>query len=389
MPKNAHVHSNHAATPAPDGQHNAELFSKFRRLGIVSWSAIGMILLAILVAGGIIALSGILVPLIIAVILGTVLEPVVTWLVRHRMPRALAAILVLTAAVVAATAMTIAVVYGFIQQFPEISRRLQLGWSQLTTWLHSLDIDPAWVAQLRSIVDGTTSRLGQGAFGAVAGTVYATVMLSIGAFFAIYFLFFVLRDGRLFPRWLARVTAQDEALVTEIDAQVRQSIRGYFSGTAITALITGPIFVLPLLLLGIPLVIPMIVLYFFLSFIPYFGAWITGAFAILVAFGFGGPTAALIVGLALLVSNGPVQNAVLSWALGSSLNIHPVMVLLSTIAGGVVAGALGMVLGPPVVSAIQKAFATVRSFREGDGADIEAGAGSSDGTLVEDPAQRA
>jgi predicted PurR-regulated permease PerM len=122
--------------------------------------------------------------------------------------------------------------------------------------------------------------------------------------------------------------------------------------------------VIPLIVLGIPLVIPTVILYFFLSFIPFVGAWLTGAFAVLIAFGFGGPSAALIVALSLLVSNGPIQNVVLSWALGSSLKLHPVMVLLSTIGGGAIAGVLGMVLGPPVVSAIQKAVATVRSYRE-------------------------
>lgn len=390
MRQNAHTPSAPANAPAQINQQNAEAFIKFRRIGVMSWSAIGVILLTVLVAGGISALSGILVPLVIAVVLGAVLEPVVTWLVRHHMPRALAAILVLTVTIVAATAMTVGLVYGFIQQFPEISQRLQLGWVQLIDWLRTLDIDPIWLEQLRAVIDGTAARLGQGAFGAVAGTLYATIMMLVGAFFAIYFLFFVLRDGSLFPGWLARLTLQNKALVTEIDAQVRQSIRGYFSGTAITALITAPIFVLPLLLLGIPLVIPMVVLYFFLSFVPYVGAWITGAFSILVAFGFGGPFAALMVTLGLLISNGPIQNAVLSWALGSSLNIHPVMVLISTIAGGVVAGALGMVLGPPVVSAIQKAFATVRKFREGGGADVGAdadgGAGAGAGSLTAEPA---
>lgn len=364
MPKAAHNSPRPAVTTAVDlGQHPTD-FNRFRRHGITAWSAIGVILLAVLIAGGISALSGIIVPLVIAVILGTVLEPVVAWLVRHRMPRLLAAILVLFAAVTVAVAVAVAVLYGFMQQLPEISRQVLSGWGQALDWLHSLNIDPSWIEQLRAAADDTLSKLGQGAFGAVTGAVYGTVMLSVGSFFALYFLFFVLRDGRLFPGWLARVTTQDKALVTEIDAQVRQSIRGYFSGTAVTALITGPIFVLPLILLGIPLVIPMIVLYFFLSFVPYIGAWVTGAFAVLIAFGFGGASAALIVGLALLVSNGPLQNAVLSWALGSSLKIHPVMVLLSTIIGGVVAGILGMVLGPPVMSALQKALATVRAYRE-------------------------
>lgn len=349
-------------------------YARLRRAGLVSWSAIGVIVLAVLIAGGVSALSGILVPLVIAVILGTVLEPIVTWLVKHRMPRALAATLVLLVAIAVATGVIVIAVVGFVQQIPDISRQLIHGWTIALNWLHSLDVDPSWLEQLRTAGDDLLSQLGHGAFGMAAGAVYSTVMLSVGVFFALYFLFFVLRDGHIFPHWLARVISQDDALITEIDEQVRFSVRGYFKGTALTAVITGPIFVLPLLLLGIPLVIPMIVLYFFLSFVPYIGAWVTGAFAVLIAFGFGGAPAALIVGLALLVSNGPAQNAVLSWALGSSLNIHPVMVLLSTIVGGVVAGILGMVLGPPVMAALQRGLATVRKYREerGESAVVEA-----------------
>ena len=59
-------------------------FGRLRQLGVASWSAVGVILLVVVVAGGISALSGILTPLVIAVILGTVFEPVVTWLVKLR-----------------------------------------------------------------------------------------------------------------------------------------------------------------------------------------------------------------------------------------------------------------------------------------------------------------
>lgn len=356
-----------SATAAGEPSLAAEQTSsslKLRNLGATAWSAVGIIVLALLIAGGVSALSGIVVPLVIAVILGTVLEPSVSWLERHRMPRTLAATLVLFLALALTLAIGIVVVNGFVHQLPDISRQMLRGWTQAMEWLRSLNLDPSWLEQLRAAGDDLFSSLGHGAFGAIYGAVYGAVMLGVGTFFAIYFLFFVLRDGSLFPGWLARLTNQDEALVSEIDEQARQSIRGYFSGTAITALITGPIFVLPLIIMGIPLVIPMIVLYFLLSFVPYVGAWLTGAFAVLIAFGYGGAPAALVVGLALLVSNGPIQNVVLSWALGSSLKLHPVMVLLATIVGGVVAGALGMVLGPPVASALQKSLATVKKYRE-------------------------
>ena len=116
----------------------------------------------------------------------------------------------------------------------------------------------------------------------------------------------------------------------------------------------------PLLLLRVPLAGAIFILYFVLSFIPYLGAWITGAFAVLIAFGSGGGTAAAIVGITFLFSNGAIQSAVSSWALGSALRIHPLVVLLSTLIGGTVAGVLGMILAPPLVAAITKSLAVVR-----------------------------
>ena len=114
----------------------------------------------------------------------------------------------------------------------------------------------------------------------------------------------------------------------------------------------------------IPLAVPIFILYFFLSFIPFIGAWLTGAFAVLIAFSTGGASAALIVSLSLLVSNGTIQSAVSSWALGSSLKIHPVAVLLATLVGGIIAGILGMILGAPLVAAAKRSVEALREIRE-------------------------
>ena len=186
-------------------------------------------------------------------------------------------------------------------------------------------------------------------------------------FFSAFFLFFVLRDGAEFPEWFARTTTFPVDEVSAVVDQCRGSLRGYFRGTAITALVTAPIFVIPMLILGVPLVIPVFVLYFFLSFIPFLGAWITGVFAVLIAFGSGGSTAAIIIGVTFMISNGTIQSAVSSWALGSSLKIHPVVVLLSTMVGGAVGGLLGMVLGAPVTAAVAKSIVAIRQSRAARG----------------------
>lgn len=96
---------------------------------------------------------------------------------------------------------------------------------------------------------------------------------------------------------------------------------------------------------------------------PYVGAWITGLFAILIAFGSGGPIVALVVAVSLFVSNGAIQSAISSWALGASLRMHPVLVLISTIAGGTAAGILGMVLASPLLAATIKSSSAIQQHR--------------------------
>jgi predicted PurR-regulated permease PerM len=334
------------------------------RLGARAWALLGVIILACVVAVLLGGISGIVIPLIIAVILGTVFEPLVELLVRLRLPRALASAIGLMTALVAASAIVFIVTQGLLIQLPEITRQALAGWNYLLEWARSLDLDAAMLDRWREQLTEFAPQASLGLLGFVTTTVYGLVSFAIGTFFALFFFYFVLRDSHRFPAWFARATGIDQTLIEQVDGDVRLALRGYFRGVAVTAVITAPIFVIPLLLLRVPLVIPIVILYFVLSFVPYLGAWITGAFAILIAFGSGGPVTALIVAICLLVSNGTIQSAVSSWALGSSLRLHPVLVLLATLVGGSVAGVLGMILGAPLVAAAQKSISRIRAASE-------------------------
>lgn len=350
---------------AGDGQ--SAWSSVLRRWGTVSWSLVGVVVLAVLAAAALSAVSGVLVPLVIAVILGIVLEPMSLALQRLGVPAVLATAATLLVAAAAAVGIVAIVVSGFVGQWPEIYRQLLHGWTSLVGWVDGLDVDTEWLAHARSALQAHAPELGQGILGAVTSTFYGALSLVLGTFLAGFFLFFALRDAHRFPAWIARTTPLVAAEVDAVVAVSRQSVRGYFKGTAVTAAVTAPIFMVPLLLLDVPLAIPIFILYFVLSFVPFVGAWITGAFAILIAFGSGGPMAALILGVTFVISNGTIQSVVSSWALGSSLRLHPVAVLLATMVGGTVAGVLGMVLGAPLVAAVVKSVAAVRELRAAAG----------------------
>ena len=243
---------------------------------------------------------------------------------------------------------------------PEIVSGVVAGWGSLLAWVDSMDIDPVLLEQGMEHVEKIATQALYGVFGLASSVFTGLFSFLLGTFFTVFFLLFILRDGHKIPGLISAKSGWDGRVVAGVYDVSTSSIRGYFRGTANTAVITEPIFLIPLLIFQVPLFIPMAVMYFVLSFIPYVGAWITAAFAVLIAFGSGGASVALIVGAALLVSNGMIQSAVSSWALGSSLKLHPVSVLLATLVGGAIAGILGMVLGAPVLASISKSAAVIK-----------------------------
>ena len=337
-----------------------EQMARLLRMGKASWAAIGAVALLVILSMALGAINGIIVPLVIAVIIGVVMEPLVERLERWGLSRLLAAVVSLLTALALAAGTVTVVVRGFLSQLPQIYRQLWAGWDSFVAWGRTLDLDPQMLERIRTNVEHYAPRVAQGLVGLASGTFSGALAFGMGTFFSVFFLFFVLRDGRDFPGWLSRVASWDAGLADDVASVVKKSLRGYFKGISITTLVTAPIFMVPVLLLRVPLAGSMLILYFFLSFIPFLGAWITGAFAVLIAFGSGGTSAAAIIGVTFLISNGTIQSAVSSWALGSALRIHPVVVLLATLIGGTVAGLIGMVLAAPLVAATIRSVEVVK-----------------------------
>ena len=73
-----------------------------------------------------------------------------------------------------------------------------------------------------------------------------------------------------------------------------------------------------------------------------------------------------------LLANGLLQQLVQPIAYGAALGIHPLAVLVVTIGGGCLFGAVGLVLAAPITSAVTKIsadFARARAQQAGDSGD--------------------
>ena len=84
---------------------------------------------------------------------------------------------------------------------------------------------------------------------------------------------------------------------------------------------------------------------------PFVGAWVAGAFAVLIALGTAGADVAVIMGVASLLANSVLQQLIQPWVMGATLGLNPLAVLVVTIGGGALFGMVGLTLAAPLTSA--------------------------------------
>ena len=77
----------------------------------------------------------------------------------------------------------------------------------------------------------------------------------------------------------------------------------------------------------------------------------------------GGPETALTMAVIVLLANGVLQQMIQPIAYGAALGIHPLAVLIVTIAGGSLFGAIGLILAAPLTSAVVKISADLARAR--------------------------
>lgn len=140
-------------------------------------------------------------------------------------------------------------------------------------------------------------------------------------------------------------------------------LRGFVKGTAMVAAVDAIGIGLGAWILGVPSPGAIFALTFVFAFIPYFGAMIGGFVACVLAVSAGG----LDLGLAMLVVILLVQqlegNVLQPVLVGNAVELHPLAIALGAIAGGAVAGVLGMFLAVPVIAAGTAAVQELRIIR--------------------------
>jgi putative heme transporter len=336
-----------------------------RDLGRTAWLLVGVFALLAGITwllGATYTIGG---PMVAAGIVATVASPLVAGLQRHHVPRALGAVIVLLLGIVVAVGIVIVVLGGIRAQKDSISGNLGDAVDKLGDWLSDLGVDDAGVSSAKDNVSSTTpqviSTLTQGIIHGIRGLASLAFALS----FAGLGVFFLLKDGPSLRRWIDGHLGVPLPVARTISGGILRSLRGYFLGVTIVAAFNGVIVGLGALALGVPLAGTIGIVTAVTAYIPYIGAFVAGAFAVLIALGSEGTTTALIMLVIVILANGLLQNIFQPFAMGSALDLHPLAVLIITIASGCIFGMIGLVLAAPLTSA---AVHIMRDLRRARGA---------------------
>jgi putative heme transporter len=335
-----------------------------RDMGLTAWLLVGVTLLLV---GAVWLLSlthTIVVPVIVAAVIASVAAPLLGWLGRRGLPRGAAAGLLLLSLVVLGAGFVVLIVGGITSQTGDLSSHLSNAKDTIEGWLKDLGVDPSKAKDAKndasSSVSSSVSTLLQG----VAGGLKELSSLVFFLALTTLSMFFLLKDGPTIRSWGERHLGVPVSMAHTITERVAQSLRGYFLGVTYVAAFNAVVVGLGAVVLGVPLPGTIAVVTFLAAYVPYLGAWSAGAFAVLIALGGAGTDAAIGMAVVQLLANGLLQQLVQPIAYGAALGIHPLAVLVVTIAGGSLFGAVGLILAAPLTAAITRISADLSRARD-------------------------
>ena len=335
-----------------------------RDAGLAAWLMVGVTLF---VAGAIWLLSlthAIVLPVVTAAVIAAVIGQLVNLLKRHGVPRGVGALLAMLLLVAAGMLAGYLILAGIASEASSISANLEGAADKIESALDDVGVAGE---QAASAKDGLSSGASDAYDTLIRGIAGGLVTLSSLVFFlamTILSLFFLLKDGPSIRSWGERHMGVPPPAARTITTRVLQSLRGYFLGVTVVAAFNAVLVGGGALLLGVPLAGTIAVVTFIGGYIPYIGAWSAGAFSVLLALGGAGPEAAGGMVAIQVLSNGPLQQIVQPIAYGAALGIHPLAVLVATISGGALFGAVGLILAAPITSAVVRISADLRRGSE-------------------------
>lgn len=325
-----------------------------RRLASWSWRLIVIVAASALILWGLLQITVIVIPVLIAVLLTVLLAPVVNVLTKYTfLGRAAASGIALLGLLLVIAGMFTLAGRQLIAQWPDIQTRAVEGFQALLDWVQSsFQID---MPMINTAIDEALEQLQQYSGQLVSGAMSTAAVLGnlgTGIVICLFTLFFLLSSGGVIWRWMVGLLPPAARVPTH---------EGFRRGwKALSAYVRTQILVAAVDAFGISIgmvfmgmgsyAVPIWLLVFLFSFVPLVGAIASGAIAVLLVLVLQDWIFALIMlGIVLLVQQAE-SNLLQPLLMGKAVDIHPLGVFIGVAAGVLLASIPGALFAIPIIA---------------------------------------
>ncbi|MFF8911659.1 AI-2E family transporter [Streptomyces olivaceoviridis] len=304
---------------------------------------------------------------VIALLVTALLQPTVARLTRRGVPRGPATALTAISGFVVIGLMGWFVTWQVMENIDTLSNQIQSGIDDLRNWLlkspfHVTDKQINQIAKnLREAIGANADQITSAGLEGVQVIVEALA----GILLVFFSTLFLLYDGKRIWQWFLKlVPAAARPGVAGAGPRAWRTLTAYVRGTVLVALIDAIFIGIGIYFLDVPMAVPLAVFIFLFSFIPLVGAVASGALAVIVALVTQGVFTAVMT-LVVVLAVQQIEGHVLQpFILGRAVRVHPLAVVLTVAAGGMVAGIGGAVVAVPLVAVTNTVVGYLRQYSQ-------------------------
>jgi len=352
----------------------------YRTAAAGSWRFLAIAGAIVAVVYALVHLRIVVLPIIVALLVSTLLLPVVRWLKGRGAPDALAASAAMLAAVVLVAVVVTAVAPSVADQFDQLRPQAEDGLRKASDVLAQPPFNVSQ-SELDQAVDDGIARLRENSGPLARGLQSGAVLLGeivTGLIVVVLLTFFFLKDGERMWGYVLRLFGKASRRdADELGRRAYTALAGYVRGIALVGLVDAVLIGIALAIIGVPLVVPLMVITFFAAFVPLIGAFVAGLVAVLIALVSGGVVDALLVLGAIIVVQQVEGHVLYPVLMARTVHLHPAVIVVALATGGILGGIVGVFLAVPVagILSVVLAYAQDRLPPESPLLDEEAATG--------------
>src|SRR5213592_3384605 len=289
-------------------------------------------------------------------LLAIVLNPIVVWLQKHRVPRVGSVVLLMLALVAVTGTIILFAIPPLARQSQELVHSAPTVWQGIRTRIESVGHNYPAIRDALPRTDEIAGKVG-GAAGTVGNILLRSTLGLVGGVasfvFAVLLLVFVLASPRpLVAAYLALAPDRYRAQAHRTLARLMRQMTAWARGVAINGVITGLSIGVLLWVIGVQPALIFGVFAFLGEFLPNIGAFLVSIPILLVALSMGATKFWLALGVIMLVYQVEL-NVLVPGVLGKEMRLHPVNILFFTLATVELFGLLGVFLAVPAAALVQ------------------------------------